>query len=235
MFFKGKKIKSEEVRNILLDDVVVKYRLIRKNIKNSYLRFHRNEIVVSTNFKNSINFIEVFIMKYKEKVKKHYLYILNNDQSQILYFLGKKYNLLWEKGKNDIELRDDRLILRSLERENINSLINKWYEIKSKEIIFIEFEKMFLKFTEKYNLKKPTVKLRMMKKRWGTCYPTKNIILFNKRLIELDYDCIDYVMIHELAHLIEANHSRNFYKVIENVLPNYKNIVKKMKKRIYDI
>ncbi|MCL1997034.1 MAG: M48 family metallopeptidase [Defluviitaleaceae bacterium] len=65
------------------------------------------------------------------------------------------------------------------------------------------------------------VKINNAKTRWGSCSHKKNIN-FSWRLIMADDDVIDYVIVHELAHLLELNHSRMFWDIVENIMPNYR-------------
>jgi len=70
------------------------------------------------------------------------------------------------------------------------------------------------------------------KRRWGAC--TINTTLkFNYRICMLPHNVIDYIIIHELAHLLEFNHSPKFYKIIESVMPDYKRYKNELKKYDY--
>ena len=62
-----------------------------------------------------------------------------------------------------------------------------------------------------------------MKTRWGVCNTKNYNITLNRELIKYDISCLDYVIVHELAHLIEANHSKQFWQIVEKYYPNYKN------------
>ena len=73
------------------------------------------------------------------------------------------------------------------------------------------------------------LKFRTMKTRWGVCNRKSKTITLNTRLLEYDISCLDYVIIHELSHLLEFNHSTNFWKIVEKYCPNYKQIRKILK------
>ena len=77
---------------------------------------------------------------------------------------------------------------------------------------------------DKYNLTKPTLSIRNMTSRWGSCIPTQNKITLNKNLIYAPWQCLEYVTLHEVSHLIEANHSKKFYDLVKKYIPNYKEI-----------
>jgi len=76
-------------------------------------------------------------------------------------------------------------------------------------------------FSAQMNLAPASIKINSAKTRWGSCSSQKNIN-FSWRLIMADESVIDYVVIHELAHLIHMNHSSKFWKTVENILPDYR-------------
>ena len=80
-----------------------------------------------------------------------------------------------------------------------------------------------------YTVPIPTVRLRYMTSRWGSCMPLKEIITMNTRLLLGPTEFAHYVMVHEFAHFIEANHSSRFYKVMSDVLPNWQQVKAEMK------
>jgi hypothetical protein len=67
----------------------------------------------------------------------------------------------------------------------------------------------------------PELKLRLMKRRWGSC-TSRGVVTLNTRLIEFPLACIDYVIYHELCHLWEMNHSPRFYQLLEQAMPNWR-------------
>ncbi len=73
-----------------------------------------------------------------------------------------------------------------------------------------------------------SVKITAAKTRWGSC-SAKNGMCFSYRTMLLPEDVIDYIVVHELSHIVEKNHSDKFYKVVEKYLPNYLDLVKKQK------
>ena len=68
----------------------------------------------------------------------------------------------------------------------------------------------------------PEIQIKKMKRRWGACFYQKNRVCFNLVLAHIDYALIDYVIVHELCHFLEANHSKAFYHEIEKRMPDYK-------------
>ena len=81
------------------------------------------------------------------------------------------------------------------------------------------------------NLKYGRITITSAKTRFGSC-SSKGNISFSYRLMLYPRELVDYVIVHELAHLSEMNHSDRFYKIIESVLPDYRERVKRLKLKI---
>ncbi len=67
----------------------------------------------------------------------------------------------------------------------------------------------------------PKWKITAMRKQWGSCSP-KGVVSLNPNLVKAPRDCIDYVLVHELAHLKEHNHSKRFYGLLDRNMPDWK-------------
>jgi len=75
----------------------------------------------------------------------------------------------------------------------------------------------------------PKLRIRKMTSRWGVCNYKDIVVTLNLELMKRDLSCLDYVIYHELSHLVEANHSAKFWKVVEENCPDYKKIRRTMK------
>ena len=73
-----------------------------------------------------------------------------------------------------------------------------------------------------YGVKKPKLRVRTMKSCWGSCLVNKGIITLNRKLLMKPRECIEYVMVHELCHFIHPNPSKEFYKFMEQFMPDWK-------------
>lgn len=114
---------------------------------------------------------------------------------------------------------------------------NKKIEFKAPEFTADEFIKYAVNEFERvyslyniYNIKKPELKFRKMKSRWGSCNYVKGVITLSTNLIYCTKEQITYVIIHEYAHLLVHNHSKDFYNIVEKFSPDYKKIRKEMNK-----
>lgn len=94
-------------------------------------------------------------------------------------------------------------------------------------IITNNFNKVADKFAQK-GIGVPALKMRKMKSRWGSCNYTNKVITLSTHLIYCTEEQIYYVIVHEFSHLIVPNHSKDFYSVVSELCPNYKDIKKEL-------
>ena len=73
-----------------------------------------------------------------------------------------------------------------------------------------------------YGIARPKLRVRTMKSCWGSCLVNKGIITLNRKLLMKPRECIEYVVVHELCHFIHPNHSKEFYKFMEQFMPDWK-------------
>ncbi len=128
---------------------------------------------------------------------------------------GNKYSLILSDVKA-IETNNNFEIVmpKKVEREKILKTLKNWYKKIAKQILSDR-----LAFIEsRIKLKASLMKIGDSKGKWGSCN-SKGAINFNWRVIMLPPEIIDYVIVHELCHLVEMNHSKNFWKLVETFLP----------------
>ncbi|WP_315192697.1 M48 family metallopeptidase, partial [Capnocytophaga sputigena] len=94
-----------------------------------------------------------------------------------------------------------------------------WYIARATILFNKLFEEQFYLF-KRFTLEKPILQIKKMEKRWGSCTPQQKIIL-NPELIKAPVVCINYVILHELCHLVHHNHSKSFYRLLENFMPDW--------------
>jgi len=135
--------------------------------------------------------------------------------------MGKEYEVIYDEKINKTYIDDNKIITK-----NEKSLL-KFQSEKVKEIFSNRLILNYNKFSE--NIPFPSLRVRKMKSKWGVCNIKNISITLNYNLINYDYDCLDYVIIHELSHLVHFNHSKKFWELVQKYEPNYKNIKKKLK------
>lgn len=165
------------------------------------------------------------IEKVKEKIKKRAPWIIK-QQSFFLSFqpktpsrkyisgethlyLGKQYILKVKNGSEEsVRLKGRYLELVTNFKSHAKPLLRDWYLIRSKEKLREIAQPLINKF-KKYNVEPSAIVFRDMPTRWGSCTPKGKIIL-NPELIKAPKGCIEYVIIHELCHLVHHHHTQRF-------------------------
>ncbi len=99
------------------------------------------------------------------------------------------------------------------------NLMEQWYLSHADAIYAKQLETCFKSFG-KHAIEKPDLRIRFLKTKWGNCSKSGTLTL-NSELIKTPKRCIQYVITHELCHLIEPNHSPKFYALLDNVLPDW--------------
>ncbi len=110
--------------------------------------------------------------------------------------------------------------------------VQKKLEKYSQKALLIESEDFIIPqvrdIAKKFNATVNTVEIKNLKSRWGSCSSNQDLA-FSLFLVQLPWECIDYVIIHELAHTKHMNHSKHFWNLVEKMEPNYKAIRKSLK------
>ncbi len=122
-------------------------------------------------------------------------------------------------------------ILNALEkfRKDVEKPLVKYFEEKEIRTVITELCKKVYPYFEKKGIGYPTIKFRRMVSQWGNCRSKDGILTFNINLMYAPIECIEYVVLHEFTHFIEANHSPAFYRELEKVCPDWKNRRKLLK------
>jgi len=144
-----------------------------------------------------------------------------NKKSDKFFYLGSSYDIMYNEDINKTIIQDNKIITKN------EKTLNKWLKEETIRIFDERYVYIFNHFKE--NIKSPILKIRDMKTRWGVYNRLRHTITLNSRLIEFDIEKIDYVIIHELSHILHFNHSKSFWNLVSKYCNNYKKIRKEMK------
>lgn len=146
------------------------------------------------------------------------------------YYLGKQYMLKVIVAPSDTQgvkmLRGKlEVTLRHKSAEKVLQLLTDWYKARAREV----FAKRLSAMLEQalWVSDSPPLRILTMQTQWGSCSPNGRVTL-NPNLVKAPRECIDYVILHELCHLAEHNHSERFYRLMGQVMPDWE----KTKKRL---
>ena len=220
----------------------VSVQIIRKNIKNVHLKVFRSlEVVLSVPMIVPYDWIDSFlddhvewidnqITKYKKSSGYNNLSSIRSGSSTQL--LGKDIRIYKEASLADrVELDEKKIciFLRDVsDEEKSQKLFDAWWRNTASDIFQSETEQIYQKIFKKYGLNQPKILVRKMKTLWGSCTPSKDKITLNEYLLKADIRCIQYVILHELTHLIYPNHSKGFYDFLTIHMPDWKDRKKQL-------
>ena len=194
------------------------HEIVYKNTRNAYARINRDGVVVFTipKFKkNDEKFLTEFIKRW-EKLYQRY-----SKKEKLKSTTNNELLIFWEK------------LSRSDFFDNNKSYSKTTKEKKLKEILLEYSKERIDKFSDQLWIPYKSLTIRKMKARRWQCSSKQDIVL-NLQLVHLPQKYIQYVAAHECAHLVQKNHSDKFWKVVENLYPNYKQIKKEMRKFILE-
>lgn len=143
-------------------------------------------------------------------------------KGQHTLFLGREYDLIKiiRKGAQpEVRLDNNNMFITMPDgsTETLTRILENWYRQNAREI-FTERVKVI---NREMNLDYNRIFIRNQKTRWGSCSGLKNLS-FNWRLVMAPIQIIDYLVAHELSHILEMNHSKKFWQIVETVCPDYR-------------
>lgn len=214
------------MNNITYRGLNIKH-ISKASLKNSYITISPEADIVLKTPKVSKSFIYSLIDDREKWIRKKLLEIeLNppkkvNFEDEVLLF-GDIYSI------DSIEATKLREKLEKIKVNSIDKSI-KCYNMFYKDYCLKHITPRVEYFSQLMGLKYESIKFRKMKSRWGSC-SSKRILTFNTELIKTKKELIDYVVVHELAHLKHMNHSMEFHSLVERYLPDSRRYRKELKK-----
>ena len=233
-------VRTDKNHSFVYGEQTIAYRLIRrstsKNQKLSIKVKPCGEVVVSVPPGAKLSQIYAVIMQRAKWItdalaefaaKRKYVVEKQYVSGEIMFFLGQRYMLKiieTPHEKSSVKL-DGNLLKVGIKKFGENKtaqtkkLLESWYKIQAKQV-FNERLTAILPRT-KWVAGKPTFNVRTMKRRWGSC-SISGKLMFNTHLVKAPKESIDYVVIHELCHIAHHNHSKNFWNLVAQTMPNWK-------------
>lgn len=210
-------------------------KIVRKNIKNVHLKVFRSlEVVLSVPIQVPQEWIENFLSKrikwIDEQITKYKLSDGTNTLDSIkngtsVQMLGRDMRIVFqEDSKNYIEVDEKRITLflkDATDEEFAQKMFLRWWKKAAEDVFQNELNSLYEKIFKKYQIAKPDIYVRKMKTLWGSCTPSKSKVTFNNYLFKANIRCIQYVVLHELTHLLYPNHSKQFYDFLTVHMPDW--------------
>ncbi len=146
---------------------------------------------------------------------------------EMQFYLGRRYVLKVINNVDDtpyVKMERGKLLVSLPQRrddtaDQVSRLLRQWYRARAQHIFTTRLEKLLPQVG--WINEAPTFRLLSMEKQWGSC-SKQGVLMLNPHLVKAPRDCIDYVILHELCHIREHNHSERFYRLLTQQMPGWK-------------
>ena len=204
-------------------------KIVRKDVKNITLKVRPNgEAILTTPKAASDEHIKFIIQKRAKWIAKKRTFFASFKTPKKEYvsgedfrYLGRSYRLKVVQSKEEcVKLQRGYLELFVKDKSDLErkrNLVYEWYHEKA----MLYFFNILQEFNNIVKQDIKSVKIRQMKTRWGSCNPYKSYINLNIELIKKPKACIEYVVFHELVHLLYPDHSKKFYDYLTLYMPDW--------------
>jgi predicted metal-dependent hydrolase len=226
-------------QQIQLGDITAE--VVRKKIKNLHLRVYPPDgrVRISAPTRMDIDTIRGLAMsrlgwikrqqeKLREQVGETPQEYMDGES---IYIWGERYSLKVVESQRApaVEIKNSQLILSvrpGSEAKKKEEVLEEWYRKQLKEAT----SPLIAKWEGLIDVKVERVYVRRMKSRWGSCNPRKHSIRLNSNLAKKPRECLEYVIVHEMAHLLEPTHNGRFKALMDRYLPNWRALRKELKR-----
>ena len=203
-----------------------------KAIKNLHLSVHppNGRVTISSPDFYDLEKVKIYAASKWGWIKKEQQKFINQAREtprQYLtqeshYLFGKRYLLKVIQGhKNQVIKKGNKLQLFVKDVDDIALKRKTLYQFYRKQLRQ-ELEKLILEYIHITGLPIPNYHIRAMKTKWGSCASDTNHLWFNIELAKKPIACIEYIIVHELVHILERNHNKNFVMLMNRYLPNWR-------------
>ena len=206
----------------------------KKNIKNMhlYVKPPNGNVVVSAPLSMNDEVIERFVRTKTSWIKKQIAKFANQPRQsereyvsgETLYVWGKQYYLQTKYGsKNSLTLFGDKAVLtvrRESTAEQRENFVREWY----RDLLKAEAARLLPKWEKITGLKAANWQTKCMTTRWGTCNTKTSKIWLNLQLAKKTPECLEYVILHELVHLVEKSHNERFILLMDKHMPMWREV-----------
>jgi predicted metal-dependent hydrolase len=209
--------------------------VLRKDIKNVHLSVHppTGRIRIAAPLALELSAIRAFAISHIAWIKKNQRKLFAQAREPSRDYIDRESHFVWgervllERAHRDaspsVELVHRTLVLSTranTTRDERHQIVEKWYRDELRRVA----EPMIVRWEDRLGVKVKDIFIQRMKTKWGSCRPQTRNIRLNTDLAKKPPECLDYVLLHELAHLLERNHSDAFFAVLDHNLPQWREI-----------
>ena len=207
--------------------------VVKKDIKNVHLSVYPPDgrVRISAPLRMSIENIRLFAISKLQWIKLQQGKLINQERETPREYLERESHYLWGKRyllhvveierPSRVEVRHRKLFLYvrpasgTVRRQEV---IEEWYRSQLRDAV----QPLIVKWERAIGVKVDKVFVRRMKTKWGSCSRTSSSIRLNTDLAKKPPSCLEYIVVHELAHLVEPTHNQRFVDLLDRMMPNWR-------------
>ena len=213
-----------------LGDIAVD--VVRKDIKNVHLSVHppTGRVTISAPSRMSLDTVRVFAISKLGWIKRQQNKLLEQERETPREYLNRESHYVWGRRyllsvieadqPPAVELSHSRLVLRvrpRTSRDKKQTVLEEWYRQQVKDAAPV----MIAKWQPLLGVKVPRLFVQRMKTKWGSCNHRSHTIRLNTDLAKKPRECLEYLVVHELVHLLEPTHNVRFVALMDRFLPKW--------------
>lgn len=224
----------------------IKIDIIKKNIKNLHLSVHppdgRVRIAAPNSMKDEA--IRIFAISKLPWIKKQRSKFQAQERQskrefvsgESHYYQGVRYllNIIYTNKKQKVEISNnkylDLYVREGSTKEQREKVMTEWYRSQLKS----QIPEIIEKWEKRIGVKVDSWGVKLMKTKWGTCNPTAKRIWVNLELAKKNPRCLEYIIVHEMVHLLERHHNERFIAYMDQFLPNWRSIKEELNGLIFE-
>jgi predicted metal-dependent hydrolase len=218
------------VKQIELGDITVD--VVHKDIKNIHLSVYppTGRVKISSPLRMDLDTIRVFAISKLGWIKQQQRKLQEQERETQREYLDRESHYVWGKryllkvvasnGAPSVELKHNKMLLRvrpGASDAKKQAIVEGWYRDQLKQAVpslIAQWERLMGVKVDRFFVQK-------MKTKWGSCHPTARSIRLNTDLAKKPSECLEYIVVHEMAHLLEPTHSNRFMTLMDQFMPNW--------------
>ena len=207
--------------------------VVKKDIKNIHLSVYppTGKVRISAPSRMSLDTIRVFAISKLGWIKKQQEKLREQERETPREYLDRESHYVWgkryllkiiESGKApSVELKHSTMFLRvrpDTNKKKRQAILDEWYREQLKNAV----PSVISKWEPLMGVKVERFFVQHMKTKWGSCNPTSKSIRLNTDLAKKPFECLEYIVVHEIAHLLKTTHNRHFIALMEQFIPKWR-------------
>ncbi len=208
----------------------IQVELVRKAIKNLHLGVYppngHVRIAVPNHIKDE--YVRLAVISRLAWIRRHQKQILEQNREskrqmvggESHYYRGRRYLLEVVEGQKRVRIKSRKLELQvpgNSDRDSREKLVYEWYRKRMKALI----PELIVKWEKIIGVKVQRWQIRKMRSLWGSCNPATGSITLNLELIKKTPECLEYILVHEMVHLLERHHNDRFRQLMTKFMPKW--------------